>query len=97
MAEKTDAEEADSTTKFAFVCGIWSAGFAALLYAYPLVFCRVQQFLFPCFEVLVQGTSPPRTVSCRHLPGCGNDAERLRVSHADVVVSQLWTASGSHP
>ena len=45
MAEDTDAGEADSTTKVASVCGLWSAGIAALLSAYQLVFYCVHQFL----------------------------------------------------
>ena len=63
MAEKTDAGEADSTTKDVSVGGVWSAGVAALLSVYPLVFCCVHQFLYPCLEVLIQYTSPPRAIS----------------------------------
>ena len=68
MAEETDAGDADSTTKVASVCGLWSAGVAALLSAYPLVFFCVHQLLFPCLEVLIQGNSPPRAVSCMQGP-----------------------------
>ena len=53
MAEETDAGKADSTTKVASVCGLWSAVVAALLYVYPLVFCCVHQFLIHCLEVLI--------------------------------------------
>ena len=92
MAEETDAGETDST-----VCGLWSAGVTALLSGYPLVFCCVHQFLFPCLEVLIQGTSPPRAVSCKALPGCCIGVDQLHVSQADVLVSQPWAASGSRP
>ena len=62
VAEETHAGETDSTTKVASVYVLWSAGVAALLSAYPLVLCCVHQFLFPCLEMLVQGTSPSRAV-----------------------------------
>ena len=97
MAEETDAGEADSTTKIASVCGLWSAEVAALLSVHPLVFCCLHQFLFPCLEVLIQCTSPPRAVTTKALPGCCIDVERLYVSPADVLVSQPWAASGSLP
>ena len=95
MAEETDAGETDSTTKVASVCGLWSAGVTALLSGYPLVFSCGHQFLFHCLEVLIQGTSPPRAVSCKALPGCCIGVDHLHVSQADVLVSQPWAASGS--
>ena len=85
VAEESDAGEADSTA------------LDALLSPYPLVFCCVHQLLFPCLEVLIHGTSPPRAVSCKAYPVCCIDVERLQVSHADVLVLQPWTASGSLP
>ena len=89
VTEGTDAGEADFTANAASVsvCGLWSGGVAALLSGYPLVFCCVHQLLFPCLEVMIQCNSPPRAVSYKVLPGCYIDVERLRVSHADVLVS----------
>ena len=84
MAEKTDAGEADSTTKDVSVGGVWSAGVAALLSVYPLVFCCVHQFLYPCLEVLIQYTSPPRAVVLfldQSAAGPYQDAVRRHVSH----------------
>ena len=92
VAGEIHAGEADSTTKVVSVCGLWSAGVAALPFAYPLVFCCVRRFLFPCFEVLIQGTYPSRAVS--YISGCCIGVERL---HADVFVSQPWAASGFLP
>ena len=43
--EEADGGEADSTTKVASMSGLWSAGVAALLSAYPLVFYCVHQLL----------------------------------------------------
>ena len=100
MAEVTDAGEADSTTKVASVGGVWSVEVAALLSAYPFVFCCVHQLLFPCLEALTQGTSPPRAVSYNILPGCCIDVERLHVSHADVLPALhrgvFWDAAIVH-
>ena len=47
--------------------------------------------------VFIDGTSPPRSVSCKPPPGCCIDVERLHVTYADVLVSQPWAASGSLP
>ena len=63
-----------------------------LLSAYSLVFCCVHQLLFPCLQVLIQGTSPPRAVSCKAVPGCCIEVEHLRVSHADVLVINRLTS-----
>ena len=59
MAEETDAGEADSITLVTSAFCLWSAGVVALLSEYPLVFFCFNQLLFPCRDVLVQGTSPP--------------------------------------
>ena len=77
------------------MCGLWSAGVAALLSGYPPAFCYIHQFFFPCLEVLVQGTSPSRAVSGKTLPCCCIDVERLHVSPANVLVSLPWAVSGS--
>ena len=95
-AEETDAGEADSTTKVAPLRGLCSAGVAALLSAHRIVFCCVHQFLFPCLDVLVQGTSAPRVVSCQVLLGCCIDVTSIHVAHADNLVFQPWAASGFH-
>ena len=110
MAEETDAGEADCTRKVASECRHWSAGVAVLLSAYPFVFCCVHKVVFPCLEMLIQGTSPPRAVSSKALPRCltppgvlsgilttQDKKMRLHVRHADVLVLQPWVASGSLP
>ena len=76
---------------------ILCAGVTALLSAYPLVLCCIHQFLSPCQEVLVQGTSAPRAVSCKVPPPCCIDVDRLRVSHADIRVTHPSETSGSLP
>ena len=80
--------EVNSTIKVPSVCGLWSAGVAALLSVYPLVFCCVHQFLLPYLEVLIQGTSPPREVSCKALPGRSDDVECFHVSYANLQASE---------
>ena len=77
VAEETDAGEADSTTKVASMCGLWSAGVAALVSAYPLVFCCVHHFLYPCcvgsgyFPTSCgQLQGPPRTLHRYRAPSC---------------------------
>ena len=74
VAEESDAGEAVSTTKVASVYGLWSTALDALLSPYPLVFCCVHQLLFPCLEVLIHGTSPPRAVSCKAHPASMSNA-----------------------
>ena len=59
MAEETGRER-QTTRKVSSVCGLWSAG-AVLLSAY---------LLFPCLEMLIQGTFPRRAVSCKALSIC---------------------------
>ena len=96
MAGEADAGDTDSTTNVASVCGLWSAGVAALLSAYPLVFYCVHQLLFTCLEVLIQGISPHRAVSCKALPGCCIDVERLHIScrrPCIVAVDGQWFSS----
>ena len=75
MAEETNAGAADSTIKIASVCGLLSAGVAALLSAYPLVFCYVHQLLFPCLEGYFstscsQLQGPPRMLHQCRVPSC---------------------------
>ena len=48
-------------------------------------------------EVLLQGTPPPCTISCKTLPGHSVDADSLHISCADIFISQVRAASGSPP
>ena len=51
------------------------------LSACPLVFRCAHQLLFPCLEVYIQGSSPPRAVSCEVLPaGIGFDVKCLHAT-----------------
>ena len=72
-------------------------GVTALLSACSLVRCCSHQFVFPCLEVLLQGTPPPCTISCKTLPGHTVDADSLHISCADIFISQVRAASGSPP
>ena len=79
------------------MCGCGSDGAAALLSACSLVRCCSHQFVFPCLEVLLQGTPPPCTISCKSLSGHSVDADSLHISCADIFISQVRAASGSPP
>ena len=69
MAEKTNVGVAVFVADNTYVCGCGSDGATALLSACSLVRCCSHQFVFPCLEVLLQGTPPPCTISCKTLPG----------------------------
>ena len=97
MAEKTNVGVAVFATDNTYVCGCGSDGATALLPACSLVRCCSHQFVFPCLEVLLQGTPPPCTISCKTLPGHSVDADSLYISCADIFISQMRAASGSPP
>ena len=97
MAEKTNVGVAVFVADNTYVCGCGSDGAATLLSACSLVCCCSHQFGFPCLEVLLQGTPPPCTISCKTLPGHSVDAESLHISCADIFISQVRAASGSPP
>ena len=79
------------------MCGCGSDGAAALLSACSLVRCCSHQFVFPCLEVLLQGTPQPCTISCKTLPGHSVDADSLHISYADIFISLVRAAGGSPP
>ena len=85
VAVDTDVGETISTTKVAFVCGLWSVGVVSLLRAGPFCYFCIHQPLFPCLEVLVQNAFPHYAIGCKV----------LLVSLADILVAQLWVAFGS--
>ena len=97
MAEKTNVGVAVFVADNTYVYGCGSDGATALLSACSLVRCRSHQFVFPCLEVLLQGTPPPCTISCKTLPGHSVDADSLHISCADIFISQVRAASGSPP
>ena len=79
------------------MCRFGSDGGDALLSACSLVGCCSHQFVFPCLEVLLQGTLPPCTISCKALPGHSVDADSLHIFYADIFISQVREAGGSPP
>ena len=79
------------------ICGLKSDGAAALLSACSLVRCCSHQFAFPCPERLLQGISPPSTISREALPGHSIDVDILYISYADIFISQVRAAGGSPP
>ena len=97
MAEKTNVGVAVFVADNTYVCGCGSDGATVLLSACSLVRCCSHQFVFPCLEVLLQGTPPPCTISCKTLPGHSVDADSLHISCADIFISQVRAASGSPP
>ena len=97
MAEKTNVGVAVFVADNTYVCGCGSDGAAALLSACSLVRCCSHQSVFPCLEVLLQGTPPPCTISCKTLPGHSVDADSLHISCADIFISQVRADSGSPP
>ena len=97
MAEKTNVGVAVFVADNTYVCGCGSDGAAALLSACSLVRCCSHQFGFPSLEVLLQGTPPPCTISCKTLPGHSVDADSRHISCADIFISQVRAASGSPP
>ena len=88
MAEKTNVGVAVFVAGNTYVCGCGSDGAAALLSACSLVRCCSHQFVFPCLEVLLQGTPPLCTISCKTLPGHSVDADSLHISCADIFISR---------
>lgn len=64
-------------------CGHVSAG--------PLLFWGISQLLFLCNKVLVQGSFPSSTVSCKNLPGVGVNPRAYTVS---LSCRHLWSAGG---
>ena len=80
-----------------YLCGFGSDGAAALLSACSLVCCCSHQFVFPCLEVLLQGTPPPCTISCKALPRHSVDVDSLHISYADIFITQVRAAGGSPP
>ena len=95
MAEKTNAWMAVYIADITSMCGFGSDGPAALLSACSFVCCCSHQFLFPCLDVLFQSTPPLRAISRKALPGHSVDIDSLRVSYADIIVSQARAACGS--
>ena len=88
--------EWQSLLQITHVCGCGLDGATALLSACSLVRCCSHQFVFPCLEVLLQGTPPPCTISCKTLPGHSVDADSLHISCADIFISQVRAAAFSH-
>ena len=97
MTEMSNAGVAVFVTDTTPMCRLRSDGAAALLSACSLVSCCSFQFVFPCLEVLLQGTPAPCTISCKALPGHIVDVDSLHISYADIVIRQVRTASGSPP
>ena len=97
MAEKTNVGVAVFVAGNTYVCGFGSDGAAALLSACSLVRCCGHQFVFPCLEVLLQGTPHPVRSSCKALPGHSVDVDSLHISYADIFISQVRAAGGSPP
>ena len=97
MTEKTNVGMAVFIADITSMCGCGSDGVAALLSACSLVRCCSHQFLFPCLEVLLQGTPPPCTISCKTLPGHSVDADSLHISYADIFVSPKRMSFGMRP
>ena len=96
MAEKTNVGVAifvaDNTCVWLWVG--WSCCPPFCVLACPLLQSSV---CFPCLEVLLQGTPPRCTISCKTLPGHSVDADSLHISCADIFISQVRAASGSPP
>ena len=88
MAEKTNVGVAVFVAGNTYVCGFGSDGAAALLSACSLVRCCSHQFAFAGLEVLLQGTSPPCTISCKTLQGHSVDADSPHISCAYIFISQ---------
>ena len=97
MAEKTNVGVAVFVAGNTYVCGCGSDGAAALLSACSLVRCCSHQFVFPCLEVLLQGTPPLCSISCMALPGHSVDVDSLHISYADIFITQVMAAGGSPP
>ena len=91
MAEKTNVGVA-VFVQVTHLCGFGSDGAA-----YSLVRCSSHQFVFPCLEVLLQGTPPLHAISCKALPGHSVDVDSLHISYADIFISQVRAAGGSPP
>ena len=79
------------------MCGFGSDGAADLLSPCSLVRCCSHQFVFPCLEVLLQGTPSPCTISSKALPGHSVDADSLHISCVDIFITQVRAAGGSPP
>ena len=97
MTKMSNAGVAVFVTDTTPMCRLRSDGAAALLSACSLVSCCSYQFVFPCLEVLLQGTPAPCTISCKALPGHIVDVDSLHISYADIVIRQVRAASGSPP
>ena len=66
-------------------------------YCPPFCVLACPLFVFPCLEVLLQGTPPPCTISHNTLPRHSVDADSLHISCADIFTSQVRAACGSPP
>ena len=83
VAVETDVGETMSTAKVAFMCGLWSVRIVALLSAGPSSCFCINQLLFPCLEVMVQGAFP------RHAAGCNvpsTDTSGKKVKQIEVTL-----------
>ena len=52
VAAETNAGVAVFVAEITCLCGLWSDGAATLLSACSLIRCCLQQFIFPCLEML---------------------------------------------
>ena len=88
MAEETNAGVKSLSQKshiIRSVRGLVSVGIATLLSACPIVCCCIQQFIFHCLQVLVQGNASC-AVSCKVSPrhGIGVDSHHVSCIHPCV-------------
>ena len=97
MTEKTTVGVTFFVADNTSTCGIRTDGAVVLLSVCSPVRCCGHQFIFHCLEVLLQGTRPPCTISCKALPGHSVDVDSLHISYADIFVSQVSAAGGSPP
>ena len=77
VAEETNAGMTVFIADITSMCGLRSDGIVVLLSACSLVRCCSHQYIFPCLEMLCQGTPPLCAASCMALPGHGVEVHLL--------------------
>ena len=108
MTEHTNMGVAVFVADNTSMCGIWSDGAAAVLSSCSLVRCSSHQFVSPYREVLLQGTHPPCTISCKALVSMSitvrisqtalQKSNAVFANHASIILQQktnLKTSSQS--
>ena len=68
VAAETNAGVAVFVAEITCLCGFGSDGAVPLISSCSIVRCCLQQFIFPCLEMLFQDTPPLCAVSCKALP-----------------------------